>query len=343
MKNNKEFIKNTLLSFTAVLFAFLLSEIALRVYFYHRHGPFPLAICSIQNRVISLLKPGRSDLNKMAWEASFLERGLQVPPDGPREGPWGQSVIKGDKNCGFLRYCLKTVNKPGMVEIDKDAFQYTAPVANPKIRILIIGASVARGAFASSASKVYFETLSQKLQAAGLPAEIVIFATDGWISSDKTAAFADPRIKRVNPELVIFIGGLNDVTIRPATSDGVKSYLRDMAVIGELGRLKGVHVLYVLQPTLYHKRQKSVTEQTLVRESLFDSEVIIQDYALMATGLDQIATQKKMSFWNASGVFDSEQATIFADEWHFSDPGQSIFAEGLSKKILELSLSKKKL
>ena len=35
--------------------------------------------------------PGKA-LNQMAWEMSFSERGLPVPPEGPRGGYWGVRI-----------------------------------------------------------------------------------------------------------------------------------------------------------------------------------------------------------------------------------------------------------
>jgi hypothetical protein len=50
-------------------------------YFLHRHD-----IATVVDT-----KSGE-DINRQAWEASFTERGLPVPPQGPREGYWGDRL-----------------------------------------------------------------------------------------------------------------------------------------------------------------------------------------------------------------------------------------------------------
>src|SRR5262249_10749861 len=63
------------------------------------------------------------DLTERAWEASFTERGLPVPPDGPRDGYW-QSELANKHLRPTMGWTEGPKDVPGRLEIDNDGCQY---------------------------------------------------------------------------------------------------------------------------------------------------------------------------------------------------------------------------
>jgi len=89
-----------------------------------------------------LVLPSGEPLNRMAWEANFTERGLLVPPGGPRDGYWGARMppqVK-DPDIGWFE---AEAPLPGLVEEDAAGLQRMGPPDVPR-HLLILGGSVAR-------------------------------------------------------------------------------------------------------------------------------------------------------------------------------------------------------
>ena len=87
------------------------------------------------------------DLNRKAWEASYIERGLSVPASGPREGFWGARLGKKIRD-SRLGWHEPEVHIPGLLEIDSNGHQKYESMGKQKYHILIVGGSVAFGAYA---------------------------------------------------------------------------------------------------------------------------------------------------------------------------------------------------
>ncbi len=92
--------------------------------------------------------PQGPELNAKAWEASFAERGLPVPPGGPREGYWG-SRLWGSTVVSPYRKIAANIRIPALLDIDKQGLQHYVPTRKPWKPPLIIGSSAAFGAYAS--------------------------------------------------------------------------------------------------------------------------------------------------------------------------------------------------
>lgn len=121
------------------------------------------------------LKSGQN-LNKFAWEKSFVERGINPPADGPREGYWGRRL--GSKTIDItLGWHEPFSSIPGMLEIDNEGLQHYITSANDPHEILIIGASVAFGAYLSGINTTYFYKLGKELEYLGEPSNIHIIAS----------------------------------------------------------------------------------------------------------------------------------------------------------------------
>src|SRR5687767_10855952 len=48
----------------------------------------------LRTAYLRLHRPSGQEVNRLAWEASFLERALPVPEGGPRDGYWGSRMPK---------------------------------------------------------------------------------------------------------------------------------------------------------------------------------------------------------------------------------------------------------
>ena len=67
-------------------------------------------------------------LNQSAWESSFEERGLPVPPSGPRDGYWGSRLGPkvSDPSVGWHEGRILV---PGLLDIDARGFQHYVSAA----------------------------------------------------------------------------------------------------------------------------------------------------------------------------------------------------------------------
>jgi hypothetical protein len=116
------------------------------------------AVCAVglflfwRHRVADL--PSGKKLNRAAWEASFTERGLAVPAGGPRDGYWGSRMPSWTRD-SEIGWHESEVHLRGLVEQDGSGVQRYG-TAGARWRVLILGGSVAWGAYASSIDDTYF-------------------------------------------------------------------------------------------------------------------------------------------------------------------------------------------
>jgi hypothetical protein len=68
----------------------------------------------------TLKNPVGYKLREKAWKSSFSERGLGIPPGGPREGLRGEGITP--VNCA-VSDCNFKKNIPGLIEVDANGFQ----------------------------------------------------------------------------------------------------------------------------------------------------------------------------------------------------------------------------
>lgn len=306
-------------------------------------------------------KPGLRgrELNRAAWEASFTERGLAVPPAGPREGYWGRRLGAKlpDPRTGWRE---REVSLPGLLEIDADGFQHDTSGAAGAARIVVFGGSVAFGAYASSINTTWFHALRLELERAGTPADIVVVAAGAWKSVQELRALR-AHGSGLRPDLVVFLDGLNDLTNgataralfgeRVPTRDGsewtvfyhshdyderVALYLDNVARAAREGRRLGGDVLVVLQPSLVERARLSPLEEHLLARSLephASAKALRDSYEAMRRGLRGRAAAGALHFQDASKLFDAERATTFSDLWHFSDAGHALLARAMAREI----------
>ena len=149
--------------------------------------------------------------NREAWEASYLERGLSIPESGPREGYWGKRLgaKQQDKHVSWRE---PRVFVKGLLDIDANGYQYCHKGNRDGYRIVIFGGSVAFGAYASEIDKVYFSIIESQLRQRQVDASITIVAAGAWKSVQELGAWQQ-YLQSNEPDLVIFLNGLNDITI----------------------------------------------------------------------------------------------------------------------------------
>ena len=282
-----------------------------------------------------LVKPSSEALNRLAWEANFTERGLPVPPGGPRDGYWG-ARMPGQVKDAEIGWHEAEAHLPGVVEEDASGLQ-RLETPNAREHLLILGGSVAWGAYASAIETTYFARLSRALAAAGHPPHITVLAAGAWTSEHELKALR-LRGLALSPDVVMILDGLNDLTLGQASEDErVTAYLGRMREAHDLAGANGVHVVFALQPMMLNKRRSAIEERVL--ELSLDAagqSRVRNGYERMRAGLRELAGADGVSFIDCSDVFDAERATTFTDLWHFPDPGHALLADRLAPALLDV-------
>ena len=318
-------------------------EIGVRSVYYQLNAPYAIGIHHLwDRRVISLLCSGPVglELNRRSWGATYQERLLPIPPRGPRECYWGRRIApKNYDNCNHLRYCETRRHVAGLIDIDAAGIQHVGPHRGADVNILIIGGSVAFGAYASAIEKTYFVLLHEMLLRESVDADIYVLAAGGWLTGDEVAAFAE-RGLGLHPDVVIFLNGLNDLLV---SEDAVASYdhrqrshyyLRNMRTAGALAAANGIKAVYMLQPSLRDKKKKSPLEEQIMKAT-FGGEPH-PDFGLIRAELRKLASTDKLYYFDLSHIMDDETVTTFADAFHFSDPGHEMLAVAMTRALLPI-------
>jgi len=284
------------------------------------------------------------ELNVAAWEASYRERGETVPPGGPREGYWGERL--GQKVPDrYLHHHEREIHVPGLIDIDGDGLQHASNSPEPRHRILLIGGSVAFGAYASSIDNTYFVQMLKILGDRGYALELTVDAAGAWTSFNETAAYRT-RGLRAQPEVVMFLDGLNDLSqARPeVTRRPVESYIANMRLALALSRRSGVRMVAILQPLLAAKRFKTSLEQRILEfpakadrgpDTPADwPQRYVDAFATFRRALTQMSrTLGGMSFVDCSDALSEQRETTFADFWHFGDAGHRLLARCVAEGL----------
>ena len=323
----------------SLLVAGLLLELGVRAVWFQRKAPDPSGIHHLvrvfrKQLPVLLGGPTGRELNRLAWEASYRERGLPVPEGGPREGYWGVRIKPMNLACAPLVYCEREQTRSGAYAIDAQGFQHAGPLDAP-YRVLVLGGSVAFGAYASTAAETYFAKLADGLAARGLPTRVSVLAASAWVSSHELAAFLLWG-REAAPQVAVFLDGLNDITNQDYLEPRVRvaTYRQNVTSAREAARALGVDVVFALQPWPDGKATRTPIEERLVELSFAKHsdttlEVRLRSYAEMREALAALAQAPGAHFVDCSGAFADEKATTFADYWHFSDPGHSLLAQCL--------------
>lgn len=282
-----------------------------------------------------LVLPSGEALNRMAWEANFSERGLPVPPAGPRDGYWGARMPPQTKD-PELGWREAEAHLPGLVDEDAAGLQHVGP-ANARRHLLILGGSVAWGAYASNVEATYFALMGRWLDANGSPVRITVLAAGAWRSEHELKALR-LRGLALQPDAVMILDGLNDFTLGNASEDErVAAYLDHMREARDLARARGTAIVFVLQPWLLDKNRSRIENRILELSLDAAAETRVrQGYARIHTGLRELARSEGTTFIDCSTVFATERATTFTDLWHFADPGHALLAERLAPMLPEV-------
>lgn len=359
MRRIKQFL--LILLATALLLLFL--EVVGRALFFQKKAApdFGILYLSrqigtyIQNTILSRNKSIREltglPLNKKAWQASFQERGVTPPYNKPREGYWGRRVNPKKKE-KFLRYVERPVNIPERVHVDKEGFQYAAVAGHiPEYTILILGGSVAYGAYASSAQNTYFSQLVNLLAKKKIYVEIYVLAAGSWVSTDELMALVLKGLDK-SPDMVVFFNGLNDLTnagkiagpqpadtwLSPVTkidtnyANQAAGYLDNMEKAKKIASAFDMTIVFAIQPFLPAKNQLTPLEQQILKTTK-KARKLVPYYKKLRRGLKRLHDGRQAFFIDCSTVFDAQKQTTFTDIWHFTDPGHSLIAKHLSENM----------
>jgi lysophospholipase L1-like esterase len=286
-----------------------------------------------------LTKLKHKGLNSGAWRASYSERRLAVP-SGPREGWWGVRLPpRQDSQLGIV---LPERHVPGLFDIDQWGMQTVVGGPHPRSRLLIVGASVAAGAYASNLGRTYFQELAHRLSILGYPVQVTVLATGAWTSENELQAFR-LRGAALKPDYVIFLNGMNDLVLNNQWPEEkrVQQYLHHMQEACDIALAHRIKVIFSPQPFLPEKKIKSGYEVLILDEAYPQVERLIRAHDEMMAGLRSLEIPGQVYVVDCSGAFDSQEKTVFADIWHFSDIGQALLAKHLARGLAPiLNISK---
>ncbi len=330
--------KTIVFSLIGLFFFIAMVEVVGRSFFYQQTSRYPFALVQLFYSLKNVPKgrlPHGIEINRMAWEATYSERGLKIPQSGPREGYWGKNLGKKVRH-RYLGWHEPRINLPGLIQIDRFGMQHVSNSANPNIHILIIGSSVAFGSYASKIERVYFSQMAELLAKQSIFVKFTVFASGGWTSTNEFIAFSTIGID-LEPDFVLFLNGINDLAY-PDNSAGDKqihNYLTNMRNARDLALANSIKVIFFLQPFLPQKNHLTPLEQRVLDLSLMElpPKDYKRGYDRLRAGLFELSQMDGVDYFDASGVFDNEQETTFADLFHFSDPGHTLLAQELSRRL----------
>ena len=150
-------------------------------------------------------------LNRIAWEQSYRERGVPIPQSGPREGYWGIRLGK-KRHVPYLHWVESQGKAKNLFEVDSNGFQVIGDQRKADVRILILGGSVGFGAYASLVQKTYFAQVHEHLISEGISVATYVLAAGAWKSDQELIALIQKGLT-INPDVVIFVDGANDLTV----------------------------------------------------------------------------------------------------------------------------------
>lgn len=329
--------KKCCLTLCSTLVFVLLCEIGARIAWYQGHGPYRLAIQNVYDCgttwVSVHLGAGRHrgwTLNQQSWQAAYQERGLPVPPEGPRE--WYQMDRVKVVRDPSVFWSAANVSIPGKVETDGRGVQSIGPRDAP-LRLVFVGGSVAFGGYASSLTNTYFAQFQRHLSK-GDRIRVDVLAAGGWWSEMELAAVA-VRLVPLKPDVVVFLDGLNDLTQnldipmekRPAVYASNMRLARDILLTNT-----SAVVVFAVQPYLGSKLDKSKIEREILSLPPASSR-LSRNFTNLYTKMAGLAAPPRTHFIDCSHVFDHEAHTTFADFWHFADPGHEILGRFLAEHL----------
>jgi hypothetical protein len=111
----------------------------------------------------------------------------------------------------------------------------------------------------------------------------------------------------------------------------IRNYAENMRVINSLGKDYGFVAYFIMQPTLFTKKNLSSNEKTIPH--LNDKHYI--NFEKLVYKESKNFLRYKKNFKNISNIFDNEKSTIYFDDHHMSSKGNLLVA----KKIFQFLVS----
>jgi hypothetical protein len=276
--------------------------------------------------------PSGDELNELAWKQSFIDYKWPIP-EGPREGLWGRDYPPVEDD--VLGWRMAERNVPAMFTVNNHGVQTFSAGTGDKLSVMIVGGSVAGGAYASTEANTYFAEFAVEMAKDGSPVEISVLAAGAWTSLNEFAA-VKKEFTRVNPDVIILLDGLNDLTCRVdlPLQDRVVEYRDNIKMIIDFidGRSQ---VVMCLQPFLPHKVHKSMLEERIIELST-GIEVLVSGYEGLHVAVDGLQNlYPDVIVFDATDLFTHETESVFSDLWHFPDPGHRKLGQFLARECIE--------
>ena len=335
--------KNILLIPLSIILFLTLSEIILRIAWYQKKSDKFFALEKVyiklwydyhyfyqENFISDIEALDGIVLNKKIWNSSFTEVGLSIPPRGPREGFQAKRVMPKNKFPG-LRFIEPETSLDTLLEINKNGVQFSMNYDVSKVKILILGGSVAFSSNASSIYKTYYEILSRLLSSDFTEVGIATLAAFGWTSYDELNAFTTIG-SELHPDYLILLDGLNDLTgLGGGDQNQIKNYNNNVKKIYLIANLYGIKTILAPQPFFEFRKFPTKYEKRI--KELYPEYNLIEKYSILLRELKETSKRNKIELIDCSSIFNLEQHTVFVDYWHFSDYGQNKLAHFLALNL----------
>jgi|TARA_B110000014_G_scaffold204841_1_gene155170 hypothetical protein len=223
------------------------------------------------------------------------------------------------------------------VNINKLGFrgaEFTEIKSNDTFRIILIGGSQMFGTGATSDNTTIPGYLNNYIQNNNYPftVEVINSGLKG-VDTHKELLLLENMLLDFSPDLVIVYDGLNDLR----AGNSPRYVLDNWNSMCELGKQNNFSVMITLQP-IAGFGGKSLTQEELSyiqngkdykNNPLIDSS---NHYEMFANNLQKL--QNCTNEIDLRSVFDNESESVYIDEAHVSDKGNSIVAKSLIPHIL---------
>ncbi len=130
----------------------------------------------------------------------------------------------------------------------------------------------------------------------------------------------------------------SDVKLRENRAEFVRGYLNDAVGIDRFFREKGVPVLFVLQPVVSSRRNKTARESQFRHLAAAGGPEVTEFYGKFIGEMKSSKEAADLMIYDFTDAFDRVDGEIYYDEIHVNTKGNQIIAERLADLVTEKAL-----
>lgn len=276
----------------------------------------------------------RQQLQRRAFDASFRDRGLDLPPVGPRQGYEGERLLPQRRPCGDLAACESALDLPLLWNLDEAGRQRVGPV-DGEVRLLILGDEAALAPFASTLDETYFAVLQEHLAADGPSPSIHVQARRGQSLDQAVDGMILSGIDLEPQAVVLLLDPVRDLPAGALGEGAVAELLRRQRAsvrrAARFGRAAGLDVAFALSPDLGAKISRSAVEEELW--DLLGSAARSRLRQRLRDEMQRVAEEEGAHFWDYGSLLAGTRGTDFVDLSDVSDRGQEALGRALADDL----------